>query len=264
MDTIRLIMQGDVPPRVRRFTKLVGKGINEFDMIRDGDHILLGVSGGKDSLALALALALRRKWLPIKYRLTALQIEWREFPVAPEVGDRLDEYFDILQIPYSRRPAQMMPPSFKGRFDCYLCSRNRKRILFNELGRLGTDKVALAHHLDDIIETTLMNLFFHGTFSTMMPVQKFFEGKIQMIRPMCRVPEATVANLSRAIGLPVMTTDCPRRDTNKRREIKKVISSMTHLNRHARGNIYRAPWNIVSEYLPLALKRDGISNTLDR
>lgn len=250
MTTVRELVSGQIPPRVMRFVKLVGRGINEFDMIQQGDTVLLGVSGGKDSLALALALALRKRWLPISYDLRAVQIEWAEYPIPDGTKERVTEYFDLLEIPFRFVSAHMFSQSFNGRFNCYLCSRNRKRILFEEIARLGTSKIALGHHMDDIIETTLINLFYHGQFATMMPVQKFFGGAASIIRPMCRVPEAMVTNLSTFLQLPVISIDCPYRDTNIRAEMKQIVRKLAHANKRVRENIYRSPWNIVHEYLP--------------
>ncbi|HUX13830.1 MAG TPA: ATP-binding protein [Spirochaetia bacterium] len=250
MIAIQELMRGDIPPRVRRFVKTVGRGINEFRMINEGDSVLLGVSGGKDSLSMALALSLRRRWLPIKYELHAVQIEWAEFPLSRASKDQLSNYFEALEIPFQFLQAHMFPESFRGKFNCYLCSRNRKRILFDHINRVGINKIALGHHLDDIIETTLMNLFYHGSFGTMMPVQNFFDGETQIIRPMCRVTEAGVRNISAFLGLPVVSINCPHKDTNLRSDMKMIIQSLTHKNKQVRENIYRAPWNIITDYLP--------------
>jgi len=250
MTSISDLMRGDIPPRVRRFVKTVGRGINEFGMIGSGDSVLLGISGGKDSLSMALALALRRRWLPVSYSLNAVQIEWAEFPLSRESKEKLAEFFDAIEVPFRFLPAHMFPESFRGKFNCYLCSRNRKRILFDEIKSLGITKVALGHHLDDIIETTLMNLFYHGQFGTMMPVQDFFRGSVQLIRPMCRVTEAAVRNLAAFLELPVVSINCPHKDTTIRQDMKRIISSLAHKNRQVRENIYRAPWNISTEYLP--------------
>ncbi|MEJ2664969.1 MAG: ATP-binding protein [Spirochaetia bacterium] len=175
-----------LPPKQEKkllnFSKKVGRGINRFGMIGDGDSILLGISGGKDSLCLSLALALRRFRVPISYTLTAVFIEWREFSLEQQQKEALQHFFAELEIPLKIVSAHMFPQSFKNKFNCYLCSRNKKRILFEEAKKLGIGKIALGHHLDDFIETTMMNMFFQGEFSTMMPVQSCFNGRIKLIR----------------------------------------------------------------------------------
>jgi len=239
-----------IPPRVMRFVRTAGKGINKFNMIKAEDRILLGISGGKDSLALALALSLRRRWIPIDYELHAVKIDWEEYPLAEEDREKLTEYFNALAIPIKFIKTSMFPSSFKGRFDCYLCSRNRKRLLFEEMERRNIKKLALGHSLDDIVETTLINMAFRGSFATMMPVQLFFSGKIQLIRPLCFLKESSINNISRFLDLPVVETLCPYKDTNIRSSIKPIVRELSRLNKHARENIFRSTWNRDPAYLP--------------
>jgi tRNA 2-thiocytidine biosynthesis protein TtcA len=232
------------------FAKKAGRGIHRFDMIRDGDRILIGVSGGKDSLALCAALAERKRWVPIDYSLWAAFIDWREYPAAPEALVSLRAWLDELGIPLRVIPAHIHPPGYRGPFSCYICSRNRKRILFDEAHRVGADKVALGHHLDDVVETTLMNLFFRGEFSTMMPVQRFFGGKMSIIRPLCEVEERDVDRLARHFSLPVIAGSCPRKDLNRRVLLKDILRQLRRESRQVKENIYRSAWNINADYLP--------------
>jgi tRNA 2-thiocytidine biosynthesis protein TtcA len=235
---------------LERFARHVGRGINRFSMIRDGDHVLIGVSGGKDSLALSLALVARKKWVPIDYTISAAQVEWREYPMSDEEKAAIDGFFASLGIPFRRIPAQIAPPSFRKKFSCYSCSRNRKRILFNEAERIGARLIALGHHMDDIARTTLMNLFFHGEISTMMPVQEFFGGKIAIIRPLCEVRENEVTRLATRLRLPTAPNRCPNAEKNRRSLMKEILRQASHANRHAVSNVYGAPGNINAEYLP--------------
>ena len=99
MEQIEELFSGTIPPRVMRFVKQAGRGINRFSMIRENQKIILGISAGKDSLALALALALRKRWLPIDYELRAVQIDWKEYPLSAEGRTNLDRDSEILGIP---------------------------------------------------------------------------------------------------------------------------------------------------------------------
>jgi len=239
------------------FAKKAGRGIHRFDMIRDGDRILIGVSGGKDSLALCAALVERKRWVPIEYSLWAAFIDWREYPAAPEALEALRAYLDGLGIPLRVLQAHIHPPGYRRSFSCYICSRNRKRILFNEAQRLGAAKVALGHHLDDIVETTLLNLFFRGEFSTMMPVQSFFGGKLSIIRPLCEVQERDVERLARHYPLPIIAGSCPRKDVNQRILMKEILRRLSRESRQVRENIYRSAWNVNTEYLPHASRGEA-------
>jgi tRNA 2-thiocytidine biosynthesis protein TtcA len=235
---------------LERFAKTVGRGIRRFDMIGPGDRILIGVSGGKDSLAMSLALVERKKWVPVEYELFAVQIEWREYPMSGEEKLRIDDFYAALAIPFVRVPASIRPPSFKQAFSCYTCSRNRKRILFNEATRIGAHKIALGHHMDDIAGTTLLNLLFRSEFSTMMPVQEFFGGKLSIIRPMCEVREAEIKRVALRLDLPSVPAQCPNAENNQRGFIKSLLAQATKTNRHAVPNLYAAAWNVNTEYLP--------------
>jgi tRNA 2-thiocytidine biosynthesis protein TtcA len=241
--------------RLEVFTKKAGRGINRYGMIAEGEKIMIGVSGGKDSLSLCYALSHRLKHLPITYELLGVHIVWREHPLTEIQLQGIREYVEGLGIRLIVVRADMFPASFRGRFDCYLCSRNKRRIMFDVADREGVRKIALGHHMDDIIETTLMNLFFHGSFATMMPVQEFFGGKLKIIRPLCEVKEKEVHRAARILGCPVAAVDCPRKDENRRVEMKEMIKRLHRINRRVRENIYGAPWRINHEYLPSSLHR---------
>lgn len=234
------LIEGDIPPWVMRFIKHTGKTINTYSMIREGEKVLLSVSGGKDSLALALALSLRRKWMPIEYELQAIMINWIEHPIPEEFRAKLAQYFADLRIEFSIKDEHQYPDSFKGEFNCYLCSRNRRRILFEECKKREISIVAMGHHLDDLVETSLMNLCFRGNFSTMQPVQPFFKGKIQMIRPMIEIHEDSVTQLAAHYDLPVVKPVCPFDQSNIRSQLKPLVRQLSHIDKLTREHIYKA------------------------
>lgn len=234
------LLEGGAPPWVMRFVKGVGRTVNNYSMIGPGDKVLIGVSGGKDSLALALALSLRRRWLPITYELKALLINWVEQPISPEDLERIRVFFDALEIELEVASEPIRPESFKGVFNCYLCSRNRRRILFTAADRDGIGTVALGHHLDDLVETAMINLFFRGRFETMRPVQPFFDGKIRLIRPMIEQKEAAAARLASAWGLPVAAKVCPEDQNNIRARLKPLVGQLARIDRLAREHVFEA------------------------
>lgn len=236
----RSLIDGSMPPWVRRFIKQAGRTINRFSMISSGDRVLLGISGGKDSLALALALSVRRTWLPVTYELEALHINWKEHPVHPEKIQAIREYFSALGIPFTSVDASMRPDSFNGEFNCYLCSRNRRRILFSHAAERGISRIAMGHHLDDLVETSLINLCFRGSFSTMLPVQEFFSGKLHVIRPLCEVRERTISRLAESFHLPVAKAVCPYDQTNIRSQLKPIIKELSKIDKLTREHIFSA------------------------
>ncbi len=244
-----------------RFLKRTGQGLNRYRMIGDGDRVLLSVSGGKDSLALALALRMRLRFVPITYHLEAVMINWREHPHTPEALVDVRRYFQDLDIPLTIIEADMKPESFGGRFDCYRCGRNRRRILFDFVREWeGRPLIATGHHLDDLVQTTLMNMTLYGTFATMNPVQPFFDDALRVIRPLCEVREETIRTVAERFALPVSTIDCPFRTANIRSRVAPIVRDLTRLHPNAREQIFRSLHNINTEYLPASceLQEDDI------
>lgn len=234
------LISGKMPPWVMRFVKGAGKTINQFSMIRADDRVLLGVSGGKDSLALALALSVRKRWLPVDYYMKAVMIDWIEHPIPEDRQERLREYFDALGIEFQIVREPMYPESFKGEFNCYLCSRNRRRILFQMAQEEGFRTIALGHHLDDLVETSMINLFFRGDFSTMQPVQEFFDGKLYIVRPLIQEKENVTRRLAETYDLPVVKPVCPHDQTNIRSQLKPVVRQLARIDKLTREHVFSA------------------------
>lgn len=248
---IRELLHRQPPPVIMKFLRYTGRGINRHEMLGAGDRVLISVSGGKDSLAAALALRLRLRYIPVTYRLEGMMINWREHPHSGEALNSISAYFDALEIPLTIVDAHMRPDSFGGRFDCYRCGRNRRRILFDHVRSWSEfPLIATGHHLDDIVQTTLMNMFMRGSFSTMRPVQPFFGDTLRVIRPLCEVREATVAAVAQSLRLPVHSIDCPFRTTNIRSRVRPIVEAAARINPRARENINRSHTNIDRDYLP--------------
>lgn len=250
------------PKSVMGFLKSAGRGINRYRMIADGDRILLSISGGKDSLAMALALRMRLRFVPITYHLEAVMIDWREHPHAPTQIAAMRRFFHALDIPFTVITADMKPDSFGNRFDCYRCGRNRRRILFDYVRDWrGRPLIATGHHLDDVVQTTLMNMTIHGRFATMNPVQSFFNDDLRVIRPLCEVREGTIKTVARICELPVSTIDCPFREKNLRSRVAPIVDQLTSVNPRAREQIYRSLFTRDLDYLPTP--SDGYSGDGD-
>ncbi len=248
------LLTAQPPPVVMRFLKRLGRGINRYAMIGDGDRVLVSVSGGKDSLALAYGLKLRLRFLPISYELYPVMINWREHPHTSERVASIRAFFDALELPLHIIEADMKPESFGGRFDCYRCGRNRRRILFDLVREWeGRPLIATGHHLDDIVQTTLMNMCFRGSFSTMNPVQPFFDDALRVVRPLCEVRERMIIEVAEAVALPVGSIDCPFRERNIRTRVAPVIDELERINPGVRENIYRSLHRVDREYLPTAV-----------
>jgi len=227
-------------------TKKVGKAIWDYRMLKDGDKVLIGVSGGKDSLTLLRIMKERLKFVPINYELTAcfvdMGFEWVD-------KESLIRHFENESVPYLIVEAPEEWQKDNRDFDCFWCSWNRRKALFKTAHNKGFKKLALAHHMDDIIETMLLNLFFQGEIGTMQPYQEMFNGELYIIRPFAYVEEKELSRLSELLELPVVASKCPHSHTSKRRLVKDIITELKKHNRNVKKNIYRSLQRIRQEYL---------------
>ena len=227
-------------------TKKVGKAIWDYGLIRGGDRVMVAVSGGKDSLCLLRILKERLKFVPIHYDILAVHVDMG-FPWVDV--DRLRRHFEAESVPF----AIVQPPeAWAGDgapLHCFWCSWNRRKALFRLAHEERFNRIALAHHMDDIIETMLLNLFFQGEIGTMTPFQEMFGGELALIRPLAYVEEKELLRLAGELGMPVTTSECPRSDLSKRRLVKGIIDEMKRHNRHVKKNIFRSLTRVREEYL---------------
>lgn len=233
----------------RSINRRVGQAVGRYEMIADGDRILVGLSGGKDSLTLMWTLAERLRRAPVDYELTALYIDpgfEGGFGEDLAVYCRRQGYrFRWEHTDYGLRahgPGNRENP-------CFLCSWNRRKRIFEIADELGCNKVALGHHQDDIIETLFLNMCYAGEISTMKPVQPFFEGLFTIIRPLALVTENLISQFARQQRFPRYPNPCPSSTESKRKEIKDLLARLYQSNRKVRGNIFRAIRHVNSEYL---------------
>jgi tRNA 2-thiocytidine biosynthesis protein TtcA len=228
-------------------TKKTGKAVWDYKMISDGDKIILAVSGGKDSLCLLRIMQERLKFVPITYELIACHVDMGFSWVNT----------DILRTHFEKEGISYMiiepPPAWqeqKDAFDCFWCSWNRRKAIFDLAGKIGANKIAFAHHMDDIIETMLLNLFFQGEIGTMMPYQDMFDGELAIIRPLAYVEEYELTRLSSLLKLPVIASSCPHGDVSKRALVKGIVGNLRQHNRNVKKNIFRSLTRIRQDYLP--------------
>jgi tRNA 2-thiocytidine biosynthesis protein TtcA len=232
----------------KKIRSLMGKTIHRYGLIQEGDRILVGVSGGKDSLTLLHLLHERSKRVPIHYEL---------FPVYIDLGfdsDRaeiLKKYFESKGLTYHIEFTDIgrKANSAENRENpCFLCSWERRKRLFHLAQRFKCNKIALGHHKDDIIETLLLNIFYSAEVSTMVPLQSLFKGKITLIRPLALIEEKKIERFAREMKLPFGASGCPSSGKTKRKVVKDLIESLSKKDRRIKGNIFRALSNIKLDY----------------
>lgn len=237
---------------LRKLRKLTGKAIGDFDLIEAGDRIAVAVSGGKDSYALLHILDQLRRRAPVRYELVAVNID------AGFAGYRKDVLRDYLAacgfevhiesadfagiIEEKRRP---------GSSYCAFCARLRRGVLYTVADRLGCNKLALGHHLDDFIETLLLNQFYIGTLAAMSPKLLADNGRHTVIRPLVYVEENDLKKLATRNAFPLIGCGCPVEGNvdQKRQRMKALITDLARENPYLRRSLIRALANVRPRHL---------------
>ncbi len=227
-------------------SKRVGRAIMDYKMLSRGDKIAVGVSGGKDSLVLLKLLVDRQKFVPITYEVIAVHVD-TGYPSSCAAG--LSRYFKKLGVRFYIEKIDALRKTKKKDINCFWCSWNRRKAMFEASDRLGCTKVALGHHKDDIVETVLMNVFFHGEFSAMSPNQELFGGKIRIIRPLAYVEESMIERFTRDYGIPSFDCKCPQSRVSQRSTVSSIIRRMEKICPEVKTNIYKSAQRIKSDYL---------------
>lgn len=229
--------------------RAVGKALHAYDMIRDGDRILVGLSGGGDSLALLWMLADRRRRAPVRFELAAAHID---LGFSDRAGPGLDDFCRQLGVPLQ---VEMTDFGLQGHSPnnrenpCFLCARLRRQRLFEVAERLGCGTLALGHTQDDIIETLFINMLYAGEISTMRPAQPLFNGRFTIIRPLAYAGKALVDQFVRKLRLPAVENSCPSSRTSRRQSVQRMLRDLYRENPNIRGNIFRALHHVKTEYL---------------
>lgn len=202
--------------------------MQKYRMIEDGDTIAVGVSGGKDSLALLYALSEMRRFYPKKYELKAVTID-PMFDSKPCDYLAIEELCRSLGVEYIVKRTQLADVIFNQRKEdnpCSLCAKMRRGMLHDMAKELGCNKIALGHHLDDAVVTFYMNLLQGGKIGCFSPVSYLSRKDLYMIRPMVFASEKDVERAARKAALPVIKSNCPVDNTTERQKIKELIDGL--------------------------------------
>ena len=227
----------------------MGKAVHHYNMISDGDRIVVGVSGGADSLTLMHMLMERLPRIPIAYELFAVYIDpGFEGSFAEPLAIYCEKAGFPLRVEYTDYGVLGHSPVNREN-PCFLCSRLRRKRLFEIADELGCSKLALGHNKDDIIETLFMNICYAGEISTMLPVQTFFQQRFSLIRPLAFTDEDLIRRFASSRRFPDFINPCPTSTTSKRREIKRMLKQLYRSNKKIKGNIFRSMSHVKSEYL---------------
>jgi tRNA(Ile)-lysidine synthase TilS/MesJ len=211
---------------LNEFTGTVRRAVDDYNMIQAGDKVAVGVSGGKDSMLLLVALNHLKRFYPKPFELEAITIElgFEGMDFTP-----VKEMCAELGIPYTCLKTDIKEVVFDVRQEsnpCSLCAKMRRGALNNTITEHGVTKLALGHHFDDAVETFMMSLLFEGRLSCFRPVTYLDRSGVTQIRPLVYAGEQKIANVAAALELPIVENPCPQDKASKRYEIKKLLQEM--------------------------------------
>lgn len=234
---------------IRRIGQRFNKGVVKYRLIEDGDKILIGLSGGKDSLALLEFLARRSRILRPKFSVVAVHVSMANIPYQADL-DYLQTFSERFGVPFVHYKTSFDPSTDTRKSPCFLCSWNRRKALFTVAKEQGCNKIALGHHMDDILETLLMNITFQGAFSTMPPKLVMNKFDMTIIRPLCLVHEADLEEMAEYRGYKKQIKNCPYEMKSNRTDMKGVLKKLEELNPEARYSLWGSMTNVQEELLP--------------
>lgn len=219
--------------------RLFNKALRQYALVEEGDHILIGLSGGKDSMALLQLLAKRAKVFRPRFTVEAAFIRMTNIPYQndetylSDFAQKNDVRLHIVETAFDES-------TDRRHTHCFLCSWMRRKALFDLANKLGCNKIALGHNKDDLMQTALMNLVFVGRFETMQPKMQMDKWTMQIVRPLCLIREADVQAFATAKGYRRQVKNCPYEDASRRTDMKHLISQLEKMNPDFDRSIFRA------------------------
>ena len=224
----------------KRLLSHARRAVDDYNMIEDGDKIAVGISGGKDSLALLTALAGLKRFYPKKFEVIGISIdmglEGMDFSGVAKYCEELGVEYKIVKTEISNIIFNVR----KEPNPCSLCAKMRRGALNLAAVEEGCNKVALGHHFDDVVETFMLNLFFEGRIGTFSPVTYLSRMDITVIRPLIYMPEKDVRYFASKTELPVVASTCPADGNTERENMKQLLASIERNNKGLRYRIFGA------------------------
>lgn len=249
--------------KIETYYKRAGKSCAKYGLLAPHDRILVGLSGGKDSLFLVESLAYIRKHIPFRIEIVVVHIHVKEVGYLVE-RDMLEKFCNDLGLDFRHEEISVNIFSDPDKTPCFVCSWYRRKRLFELTRELNCNKLAFGHHMDDAIETMLMNMIYHGSVSSLPANLKMFNGRVYLIRPLIEFTQREMLHISAIKGYPQLKQVCPYNDATRRTTIRNLVDIIEGLNGLARKNIFRSMENINFEYLPNGLMINSATSPLEK
>ena len=228
------------PKALQKLMSFTRRAIDEYDMIQDGDRIAVGVSGGKDSLALLCALQGLSRFYPKKFEIVPINLRMGFPNETDEVSRELCEKLGLELRSFDSDIYSVVFEVRKEKSPCSLCANMRRGALHSAAKELGCNKLALGHHFDDAVETIMMNLFIEGRFDCFRPVTYLSRSDVTILRPLLYAPEKEVSAFVRKCNIVPVPKHCPADGNTRREDTKNRLAEMEHNDRGIKLRIFNA------------------------
>jgi tRNA 2-thiocytidine biosynthesis protein TtcA len=232
----------------RKICNKTGKTILEHKLLEDGDRLLVGLSGGKDSYILLETLANRKKAIPFKFEIFAIHVSIEQAGYQID-QDYMRDFCEKIEVPFIHKRLDITLEN-QSKAPCFLCSWNRRKTIFDLSKELNCNKIAFGHHRDDALETFMMNMIYHGSISSMPYKLKMFQGRVHLIRPLLGLWEEELQDFASLSKYPVEEKKCKYDDQTKRSFTKNIIKDLYDQYPVAKRNMFNSLGNIYEDYLP--------------
>ena len=234
-----------------RLISATGKAIGDYNMIEQGDTVLVCMSGGKDSHAMLMLLLALQERAPVDFKLIAMNLDQKQpgFPadVLPGYLERLGVEYRIVEADTYAIVKEKIP---EGKTTCSLCSRLRRGVIYTTAKQLGANKIALGHHRDDMVETLFLNMFFGAKLKAMPPKLSADKGQLVVIRPLAYCAEKDIAAYARGMAFPIIPCDlCGSQENLQRQKVKDMLQAWEREQPGRINNIFRAMTNVEPSHL---------------
>ncbi len=234
----------------KKIEEKVKRAIFEYGLIQNGDRILIGLSGGKDSLALVDLLGRRSKIFNPRFEVVVAHIVMKNIPYHSDM-EYLKSRAEENGLPFIVHETSFDASTDKRKSPCFLCSWTRRKALFEIARQEKCNKIALGHHQDDMIETLLMNMIHQGAIGTMPPRLKMDKFDMEIIRPLCLLEEKDLVQLAEWKGYKKQIKNCPYEKGSSRSDIKRIVRELEAINPDAKFSLWSSMTNIQTNYLPI-------------
>ena len=223
--------------------------MRDHALVEEGDHVLVGLSGGKDSMILLESLVERKAAVPFDFGITAAHVE------ATGIGYQIDKvklglFCENLNVPLFYKTIEPDLEKESSKSACFICSWNRRKELFNLASELDCNKLALGHHRNDAVETLLLNMIYHGTISSLPYSLNMFEGQVKLIRPLMDLDERMLEEYAALNDLVKVEKSCPHENSTQRDRIAQLIKQIEGIHGQGPYNMFKSMDKISTEYLP--------------